>query len=234
MGVDGSITSGTGQVLVLPIRNMEVGLRVTVFLGQSEIDNIDLVTTLADAHEEVVGLDIAVNEGLGVNVLNARDELISEKENSLQGELSVAEVEKILQTGAEEIENHSIVVTLGSEPADKWDPDTTSEGFVNTGLIFELGMLGLDGLKLDGDFFTRNDVGSEIDITETATTDLTTDTVFIADAKILQDRHVSIHLVQRCYEQTVMWRIEQGRRYTSNEAVTKIKSEVVDIILIPT
>jgi hypothetical protein len=182
MSVDGGITSSTGQVLVLPIRDMEVGLRVTVFLGQSEIDNIDLVTPLADAHEEVVGLDITVNEGLGMNVLDARDELISEEENGLQGELSVAEVEKILQAGAEEIENHSIVVALGPEPADKWDTDASREGLVDTSLILELWVLGLDGLELDGDFFTRDDVGSEIDITETATTDLTTDTVFIADA----------------------------------------------------
>jgi hypothetical protein len=103
MSVDGSITSSTGQVLVLPVRDMEVGLWVTVFLGQSKIDNIDLVTTLSDAHEEVVGFDITVDEGLGVDVLDARDELIGEEENSLQGELSITEVEKILQTWAEEI-----------------------------------------------------------------------------------------------------------------------------------
>jgi hypothetical protein len=234
MGVDGGITSSTSQVLVLPIRNVEVGLRVTVLLGQAEIDDIDLVTALADTHEEVVRLDITVDEGLGVDVLDAGDELIGQQKNGLQGELAVAEVEKILQAGSEEIKNHGIVVALGTKPADKWDTDTTGERLVDTGLIFELGVLSLNRLKLDGNLFTRDDVGSEVDVTETTTSDLTTDTVFIADAKILQDRHVSIHLVQRCYEQTVMWRIEQGRRYTSNEAVTKIKSEVVDIILIPT
>jgi hypothetical protein len=182
MSVDRGITSSTGQVLVLPIRDVEMSLGVTVLLGKTEIDNVDLVATLANTHEEVVGLDITVNEGLGVNVLDARDELIREEENGLQGELSVAEVEKILQTGAEEIENHSIVVTLGSEPADKRDADASCEGLVDTSLILELWVLGLDGFKLDGDFFTRDDVGSEIDVTETATTDLTTDTVFIADA----------------------------------------------------
>ena len=144
MGVDGGITSSTSQVLVLPIRNVEVGLRVTVLLGQTEIDDIDLIAALADAHEEVVRLDITVDEGFGVDVLDAGDKLVGQQKNGLQGELAVAEVEEILQAGSEEIKNHGIVVALGAEPADKWDADTTGERLVDTGLIFELWMLGLD------------------------------------------------------------------------------------------
>ena len=187
MGVDGGITSSSGQVLVLPIRDVEVRLWVTVFLGQTEIDDIDLVAALADTHEEVVRLDITVDEGLGMDVLDAGDELIGQQKNGLQGELAVAEVEKILQAGSEEIKNHGIVVALGTKPADKWDTDTTGERLVDTGLIFELGVLGLDRLKLDGNFFTRDDISAEVDITEAATSDLTTDAVLVADAKILQE-----------------------------------------------
>lgn len=191
MGVDRCITSSSGQVLVLPIRDVEVGLGVTVLLSQTEINNVDLVAALADTHEEVVRLDITVDEGLGVNVLNARDQLISEEKDGLQGEFSVAEVEEVLQAGSEEIEDHGIVVTLGTEPADKGDTDTTSKGLVNTSFIFELRVLGLDALELDGNLFTRDDVGSEVNVAEGATTDFTTDTIFITDAKILQEEKVS-------------------------------------------
>jgi hypothetical protein len=191
VGVDGSITSSTSQVLVLTVWDVEVSLRVTVLLGQTEINNVDLVATLSNAHEEVIRLDITVDEGLGVNVLDAGDELICEEEDSLQGEFAVAEVEEILQTGAEEIENHGIVIALGTEPANEGDTDTTSEGLVDASFIFELRVLGLDALELDGDLLTRDDVGSEVDVTEGATTDLTADTVFVADAKILTRRHVS-------------------------------------------
>ncbi len=38
-----------------------------------------------------------------MDILDTGDELIGEKENGLQRELSIAEVEKILQTGSEEI-----------------------------------------------------------------------------------------------------------------------------------
>lgn len=187
MGVDGGITSSSGQVLVLPIRDVEVRLWVTVFLGQTEIDDIDLVAALADTHEEVVRLDITVDEGLGMDVLDAGDELIGQQKNGLQGELAVAEVEKILQAGSEEIKNHGIVVALSTEPADKWDTNTTGERLVDTGLIFELGVLGLDRLKLDGNLFTRDNISAEVDVTEAATSDLTTDAVLVADAKILQE-----------------------------------------------
>lgn len=62
MSIDGSVTSSTSQILVLSVRNVEVGLRIPVLLGQTEINYVDLVTALANAHEEVVRLDIAVDE----------------------------------------------------------------------------------------------------------------------------------------------------------------------------
>ena len=127
MGVDGGISSSTSQVLVLSVRDMEVSLGIAVFLGQTKVNNVNLVAALANAHEEVVWLDITVDEGLGVDVLNSGDELVGEQEDRLQRELSVAEVEEILQAGSEEIQNHGIVVTLSTEPADEGDADAASE-----------------------------------------------------------------------------------------------------------
>lgn len=184
MGVDGGITGSTSQVLVLSVGDVEVSLGVAVLLGETEIDDIDLVTPLADAHEEVVGLDITVDEGLGVDVLDAGDELVGQEQDSLEGELSVAEVEEILQTGAEKVENHGVVITLGTEPTDKGNADTASEGLVDTGLVLQLGVLGLDGLELDGNLLTGDDVGAEVDVTERTRTDLSTDTVLVTDAQI--------------------------------------------------
>lgn len=62
MGVDGGITGRAGQVLVLSVRNVEVSLGIAVLLGKTKVDHVDLVATLANAHEEVVGLDISVDE----------------------------------------------------------------------------------------------------------------------------------------------------------------------------
>jgi hypothetical protein len=160
VGVDAGITGGTSQVLVLTVRDVEVSLRVTVLLRKTKVNDVDLVTALANAHEEVVGLDVTVDEGLGVNVLDAGNKLIGEKQHCLQGELAVAEVEEVFEGRAEEVEDHGVVIALSSEPADEGDADTASEGLVDTGFIFELRVLGLDALELDGDLFTGDDVGA--------------------------------------------------------------------------
>lgn len=101
-----------------------------------------------------------------MDVLDTRDELISQEENGLQGEFSVTEVEEILQTGTEEVENHGVVVTFCAEPANKRNTDTTSKRLVDTGLILQLRVLGLNGLELDSNLLSRDYVGTEVDITE--------------------------------------------------------------------
>jgi len=161
-----------------------MGLRVAVFLGQTEINHIDLVATLADAHKEVVRLDVTVNERLGVNVFDSRDELIGEEEDRLQGEFAVAEVEQVFQTGSEKVEDHGIVITFGAKPADEGDTNTTSERLIDASFIFELGVLSLDTLELDSNFLAGDDVGSEVDVSETAATDFAANAVFIAYTEI--------------------------------------------------
>jgi len=160
VGVDGGVTSSTGEVLVLTVWDVEVSLWVSVLLGQTKVDNVDLVASLANAHQEVIWLDITVNEGLGVDVFDTRDELIGQKEDSLEGELAVAEVEEIFERWAEKVENHGVVITLCAEPADKGNTDTAGKRLVDTCLIFELRVFGLDAFELDGNFFAGNDVGA--------------------------------------------------------------------------
>lgn len=95
-------------------------LGVTELLSQPKVDDIDLVGSLAQAHQKVVWLDVAMDEALAVNVLYPRDlqvrsksvdyagvtapkadrcresyQLVGQHQHSLQAELPVAEVEKI-------------------------------------------------------------------------------------------------------------------------------------------
>jgi hypothetical protein len=62
VGIDAGVSGSASQVLVLPVRDVEMGLRVTVLLGKTKVNHVDLVAALADAHKEVVRLDIAVDE----------------------------------------------------------------------------------------------------------------------------------------------------------------------------
>lgn len=90
--------------------------------------------------------------------------MVGEEENSLEAKLAVTEVEKVLERRAEKVEDHGIVIALGTEPPNKGNANTTSESLVDLRLILELGMLSLDGFELDGDFLAGNDVDAEVDI----------------------------------------------------------------------
>lgn len=160
MRVDASITGGSRQVLVLTVRDVEMGFRVTVLLGQTEVNHVDLVPTFSDAHQEIVGLNVTMDKGLGMNVFNAGDELIGQQKHRLQGKLAVAKVEQILQAGSKKIQDHGIVITFGPKPAHKWNANPSSKRLVDTGLIFKLRMLRFDALQLDGDLFARDDIGA--------------------------------------------------------------------------
>ena len=79
VGVDGGVARSARHVLVLPVPNMKVRLRVPVLLGQTKLVDVDLalgisitflVATLPNAPQEVVGLDVVVNEVARVDVLN--------------------------------------------------------------------------------------------------------------------------------------------------------------------
>jgi hypothetical protein len=182
--VDGGVTSSTSQVLVLTIRDVQVSLGVTVLLGETEIDNVDLVATLANTHQEIVRLNVTVDKVARVDVLDTGDQLIGKEQDGLQRELAVAEVEQVLKRGTKEIEDHGVVVALSAEPSDERHSDTTSEGLVDFGFIFKLRVLCLDGLELDGDFLSRNDVNSEINVTEGSRTDLLSKTVLASNTEV--------------------------------------------------
>jgi hypothetical protein len=73
VGVDRGIAGSAGQVLVFPVGNMLVCAGIAVLLGQAEVNDVHQVAFLPQAHEEVVGLHIPVDEVLGVYVLDAAD-----------------------------------------------------------------------------------------------------------------------------------------------------------------
>lgn len=66
---------------------------------------------------------------------------------------------------SQQVQDHGVVVALGTVPPHKGDTDTTGERLVHLGLIFELGVLSLDGLELDGNLLARDDVDTKVDIT---------------------------------------------------------------------
>jgi hypothetical protein len=50
-----------------------VGLGIAILLGKTEIDDVDLIATLSNSHEEVVGFDVTMDEVARVDVLDTGD-----------------------------------------------------------------------------------------------------------------------------------------------------------------
>ncbi len=100
---------------------MLLRLGVAVLLSHAEINHVDDVSALRAraANEEVVGLDVTVDQILLVDGLDARQlfeksvgggkgclgthHLLCDHDDGLDGELSVAVVEQILQAGSEQV-----------------------------------------------------------------------------------------------------------------------------------
>ena len=71
MGVDTGISGRAGQCLVLAVRYVLVSPGIAVLLGQTKVDDVHQISLLTQPHQEVVRLHVAVDEVLGVNVLQS-------------------------------------------------------------------------------------------------------------------------------------------------------------------
>ena len=75
VGVDGGVSGSASEVLALPVGDV-LAVPLDVALGQSEVDEEDLVRGLVEADAEVVGLDVPVDEVAVVDVLDPGDHLV--------------------------------------------------------------------------------------------------------------------------------------------------------------
>mmetsp|Transcript_20117 Transcript_20117/g.64156 ORF Transcript_20117/g.64156 Transcript_20117/m.64156 type:complete len:309 (+) Transcript_20117:718-1644(+) len=82
--VDARVARGAGEALVLTERDVHVRLGVAVPLGQAEVDHKHPASVLADAHEEVVWLDISMDEVPRVHKLDPIHHLLSEHQHRLE------------------------------------------------------------------------------------------------------------------------------------------------------
>jgi hypothetical protein len=93
------------------------------------------------------------------------NQLIREEKDSLQAKLPVAEVEEVLKGRPEEVQDHGVVVALSTIPPHEGNSNPAGKSLVDLRLIFQLRVLSLDGLELDGDLLAGDDVDSEVNIT---------------------------------------------------------------------
>lgn len=148
-----------------------MGAWVAVFFRQAKVNDIHLRATATNTHQEIIGLDIAVEKAAGMDILDATNELVGQEQDSFEGELAIAIIEQILQGGTQEVNDHSIIITFCAIPSNKGDADTSSESFIHFSLVFELRVFRLCVFQLNSHLFAGDDVCTQIDIAKRAGAD---------------------------------------------------------------
>lgn len=189
----GGIMSRFGRSHAPVARGLGV-LRIAVLLRQIKVDNIDRSRALAGPDQNIVGPDVAVDDGFAVYVLEEVNEVVCQQEYRLERELATAAFEDIFQTGAEKIEYHDVVVTFATEPVGLGDTLAANKQLVNAGLMF-----GIEVTELDGNFSFGGGVGAKENGAGSANTELAYvfNVVLITDDEILGNVLASVLVSQR-------------------------------------
>ena len=117
-------------------------------------------------------------------LLDSADHLICKHEDSLHGESPGAEVEEILETGAEQIHDEDVVVPLLAVPPDVRDAHSALQDFVQFALIQQLGVPGLHALQLDCDLLSVRDVDAQVDVAEAPRANLSDQSILAPDYEL--------------------------------------------------
>ena len=73
MCVDTGVARRARQIFVFSVRYVLLCACIAVLFGQAKVDDVHQVALLSQTHEEIVGLDVAVDEVLCMNVLHSAD-----------------------------------------------------------------------------------------------------------------------------------------------------------------
>jgi len=79
-----------------------------IFAISKQSERVYFLSLRMDYHEEVVRFDVAVQEGLAVYILEAREHLLAHHEHSLERETTVTVIEKILERGTQQLLYHDV------------------------------------------------------------------------------------------------------------------------------
>lgn len=133
--------------------------RIAILLCQPKVNRVQYIALRTSPHEKVARRNVAVQEAVGVNVLQPRDGLVREEQHRLDGEAPPAVRQEVLQGRAEALLHQDVVVVLLPEPMRLGDPDAAAEFLVRGGLCLQRAGAVSVGHEFDGHFATQLNVG---------------------------------------------------------------------------
>ena len=96
-------------------------LGVSESLSKAEVNHVQQMLFFVYSYQEVIRLHVSMQEMVVMQELNPLHHLVSQHQHCLQRKLPLAEGHEILQAGTQQVHDHRVIVTLHSEPVDRWN-----------------------------------------------------------------------------------------------------------------
>lgn len=100
MRIQTGIACCASQRFVVSVGDVFVCARILEPLGQSIVDQVNIVLPLANANEEIVRFDVTMEKTPRMNILTPLNHLVCQHQHSVERETTVAIVEQVFERGA--------------------------------------------------------------------------------------------------------------------------------------
>lgn len=165
--VDGGVAGGAGETFALSIPDMHFHLGVAELLAEAEVDHIQDTLLAFHPHQEVVGFDVAVDDILLVDTLDAVYHLVRQHHHRLQGK-TLVNLLQVRQRLPEQLHHQDVLVSLGSVPVYLGESGLVAEHAQQPGLRDELRVIIRCGFDLHCDLLARGSGLGQVDYSEGA------------------------------------------------------------------
>ena len=154
MSVDAGETCCANQLWTHGTTGIAIHLGGTAFRCETQVGHIYLVPLPLHTHQAILRLDVSMDDIIGVDILQATNELVGKHQHRFEREFATAKIEKILQTWAQQIKHHGIVFALGHISVNLRNTGTARKRSIQFGLTFEEGRIDGDVFEFDSNFVT--------------------------------------------------------------------------------
>lgn len=76
VSIDAGITGRSRQVLILAVRDVQLGSRIAIPFGETKVNYVHQISPLSQTHQEVVRFDVPVDEVARVDEFDPTDLLL--------------------------------------------------------------------------------------------------------------------------------------------------------------
>lgn len=168
-------------------------LRILIALGQAKVNHIQFVAIPADAHQKVIWLHVAVYKTMLMHALEAHQQLIGQHEDCLQREVALAQVEQILQRGAQQLHDQRIEALLAAVVQECRQSSMRTDLLIDLCLVAQQWILDIDRLDFDSHILAVLRINALIDLTKRTAANRLEQTIFATDYAILQSQIREVH-----------------------------------------